>query len=41
MIDLIREATPAVNGFLKKNENTLNQATDVESKDVLQKLHEC
>lgn len=38
MNDLIREATPAVNGFLKKNENALKEASDLEGNDVMQKL---
>ena len=35
MSDLIREATPAVNGFHKKNEVALKEASDVESNDVM------
>ena len=35
MSDLIREATPAVNGFTKRNEAALKEASDVEAKDVM------
>lgn len=34
MSDLIREATPAVNGFPKNNEKALKEASDVEANDV-------